>query len=186
VRFPGGVAAWSNVSGVSVKLLAKHYDTRRSIFPYFEKLPGLGRAEFEALAAFEEVVSGQPRDRQNIILGEWHSLVKLIELGSRAGSLNAETAAGAFRRALSSPDYSIQAMAVLRAMTGESSDVDEAMPSHLLRLGTERRMSFERVKQLQRVPRLTSVAGSSQQTVAALPADDRHRHRRIVICDSQS
>jgi VWFA-related protein len=153
----------------SARLLASRYGAWRPLFPYFEKLPCLGSAEFEALAAFEKSVSARPRDLRNTVLGEWHSLVKLIELGTRAGSLSAADGARAFRRvcsALSAPDYSAQSLAALREMTGGAEDADEAVPAKLLRLSGERRASFDRLKQMQRVPPLAGA--SDDKTLAAL------------------
>lgn len=156
----------------SARLLAEHYGAWRPLFPYFEKLPGLGRAEFEALAAFEKSVAGRPRALQNTVLGEWHSLVKLIELGTQAGSLNAAAGARAFRRvceALSAPDYSAQALAALREIAGGDADPDEAVPAGLLRLRGERRASFDRIEEMQQTPRLTTLSGASgDRTLAAL------------------
>ena len=63
--------------------------------------------------------------------------MKLIELGVRAGSLDADGSARAFRRACearSSPDYSQQALATLGALAGGTAGPEEAVPSHLLRL----------------------------------------------------
>ena len=156
----------------SARLLAEHYGSWRSLFPYFQKLPGLGRAEFEALAAFEKSVAGRPRELQNTVLGEWHSLVKLIELGTEAGALNAAAGARAFRRvceALSAPDYSAQSLAALREIAGGAPDPDEAVPAGLLRLRGVRRASFDRLREMQRTPRLAALSGASDdRTLAAL------------------
>jgi hypothetical protein len=91
----------------SARLLAQHYTEWRPLFPYFEKLPGLGRAEFEALAAFADAVHGYPPAKRNIVLGEWHSLVELIALGTTAGSLDAGGAASPACDGLG-PDHSAE------------------------------------------------------------------------------
>ena len=153
----------------SARLLAEHYPAWRSLFPYFEKLPGLGRTEFEAVAAFEKSVSARPREIQNTVLGEWHSLVKLIQLGTAAGSLSADAAARDFRRAceaLSAPDYSAQSLAVLRDIAGGADNLEEAVPASLLRLQGERRASFDRLKEIERTPPLAPASG--ERTLAAL------------------
>ena len=72
----------------SARLLALYYPQWRALFPYFEKLPGLGSPEFQAMAAFTQSVSGYQRAQQSVVLGEWYSLVELIERGVRAGSLD--------------------------------------------------------------------------------------------------
>jgi len=153
----------------SARLLAGHYPAWRSLFPYFEKLPALGPTEFEALAAFEKSVSARPRDLQNTVLGEWHSLVKLIQLGTAAGSLSADAAARDFRRvceALSAPDYSAQSLAALRDIAGGADNLEEAVPASLLRLRGERRASFDRLKQIELTPPLAPA--SNERTLAAL------------------
>jgi len=53
----------------SVKLLARHASEWRHLFPYFERLPGLIRAEFEALESFVSHVRAQQPSRRNLLLG---------------------------------------------------------------------------------------------------------------------
>jgi Ca-activated chloride channel family protein len=148
----------------SARLLAEHYAAWRPLFPYFEKLPGLGRAEFEALATFDKSVSGRPPDVRNAMLGEWHSLVKLIELGTAAGSLDAAGGARGFRRvceALTAPDHSAQSLAALREIAGGADDLDEAVPAALLRLRGQRRASFDRLREMLQTPPLKAVSGGA-------------------------
>ncbi len=169
----------------SASLLSAHYADWKNLFPYFESLPGLGGAEFQALTGFSEAVARTKPAVRNTVLGEWHSLVNLIVLGTKSGALDATQAAGAFRRVcegLSLPDHSSKALAILiETVVGASEkgnaaggppalDLDEAVPSILLRLTGARREAFERVKELQQVPRLDSLAGSTDptRTVAAL------------------
>jgi Ca-activated chloride channel family protein len=157
----------------SAKLLAQHYTEWSSLFPYFEKLPGLGRAEFDALAAFSDAVDGYPPVKKNLVLGEWHSLVEIIARGTTAGSLDTRRSARAFRSicdGLRAPDHSAKALEALREIASGGGDVDEAVPGSLLRLSGERRAAFDRIKDLQRVPRISALSGSSDaaKTVAAL------------------
>jgi VWFA-related protein len=159
----------------SVQLLAQHYGQWRSLFSYFEKLPGLGAEEFQALAGFEEYTANVPADRQELMLGEWHSVVELIVLGTQAGSLSATQAATAFRQvcaSMRSEDPSAQALAVVREIAGDG-DFDDAIAGRLLRLSGSRRESFEHVKALQKVPRVAALGtlGNSPdagKTLAAL------------------
>jgi VWFA-related protein len=195
VHFPGGKAAWiapgtdadiltavpaiqalvpianleqarkTPLDEESARLLALHYAAWRPLFPYFENLPGLGRAEFEALAAFEKSASARPPDDRNAVLAEWHSLVKLLELGTKAGSIDAAGGARGFRRvceALSAPDHSAQSLAALREIAGGADDLDQAVPATLLRLRGERRASFDRIKILQKTPSLTAASGAAR------------------------
>lgn len=156
----------------AVQLLAQHYKQWRSLFPYFGKLPGLGAEEFQALAGFEEYAANARADRQELMLGEWHSVVELIVLGRQAGTLNAMQGAAAFRHAcasMRSEDPSPQALAVVREIAGDG-DLDDAIASRLLRLSGERREAFEEVKALQRVPRIAAPGNppNAASTLAAL------------------
>ena len=161
------------LDAASAGLLARHYADWRSLFPYFEKLPGLGGAEFQALAAFTEFSSGQSLEARNIVAGEWQSLVKLIVLGAQAGSLDAGAAAHAFARVcsvLAGPDPSPKALAALREFAGGQGSVDEAVASRLLRLSGPRRADFDRVRKLQAAPTIDAAmaAPTPANTLAAL------------------
>jgi len=169
----------------SAALLASHYGEWQSLFPYFESLPGLGREEFQALAAFSETVARSKTAARNTLMAEWHSLVDLIVLGTKSGTLDAAQSAAAFRHVsegLAGDDHSAKALGllldtvVLAASKGDAGstpsqlDLDEAVPSSLLRLNGARREAFDRVKALQQVPRLDSLTASpnSGRTAAAL------------------
>src|SRR5262249_8445240 len=54
----------------SAALLAQHYSEWRVLFPYFEQIPGLGREEFQALAAFAESAAKTAPSERNAVLGE--------------------------------------------------------------------------------------------------------------------
>ncbi len=157
----------------SVSILARHSDDWRHLFPYLEKLPGLGAPEFQALASFTETAGKLSSESQAIRLGDWHSLVELIVLASQAGSLNPRQAASAFRQVcetVHSDNPSGESIAVLRAMAGGADDLDEAVPTRLLRLSGSRLAAFERVKELQHVPSLSSLDNppEARKALAAL------------------
>ncbi|MDR3701103.1 MAG: VWA domain-containing protein [Candidatus Sulfopaludibacter sp.] len=157
----------------SARLLVRHFTEWHPLFPYFEVLPGLGRAEFEALETFSKTVAGYRRPVQNLVAGEWHSLMALIVLGRKAGSLDDATAVRAFRHTcegLLVRDYSAKALDVLREISGRSSDLDDAVADGLLRLGGPERSAFERVRELQGAPRLDDLGGSPspEATLGAL------------------
>ncbi len=158
---------------VSASLLALHFNEWHALFPYFEEIPGLGRGEFESLNGFSSAVAGYSRPKQNMVMGEWHSLVALIVLGRKAGSLDGATAAGAFRHAcegLLQDDYSARAVAVLREIAGVAPSLDDAVADGLLRLDASKRAAFERVRELQAAPRLEALGRSPDPagTLAAL------------------
>ena len=161
------------LSPAAAQILGQHYNQWRSLFPYFEKLPGLEAAEFRALADFADDAAKAPSTRRNLVMGEWHSLVKLIVLGTQAGSLNGSQAAEAFRQAcdaMRSPNPSAKAIETVRAIAGGAADLDEALAARLLRLSGARRDAFESVKKLQNVPRLSTLTEppDAAKTLAAL------------------
>jgi Ca-activated chloride channel family protein len=162
----------------SAKLLAQHFSEWRPLFPYFEKLPGLGSAEFQALAAFSGKLAARPAPERsagrnaerNEVMGEWHSLVELIVLGTESGALDRSRGARVFRHVctdLAAADHSAKALALLREMAGRGEDLDDAVPRNLLRLSGERRADFDRVRELQMVPRLGTPL-DSEKTLPAL------------------
>lgn len=151
----------------SAALLARYYTVWRPIFPYVEKLPGLGHSEFQAFAAYTDAIAGYPPPKQNVALGEWYSLTELLALGVKAGSLDPQESARAFKQicaAAMAPDHSTKAVQALREMAGGAQDLDEAVPNRLLRLTGERRAAFDRIRTLQGVPRLDALAGSRDDT----------------------
>jgi VWFA-related protein len=157
----------------SAALLAQHYDEWQYLFPYFEKLPGLGAAEFQALAGFADDAAKAPAERQAVLMGDWHSLVELVVLAGEAGSLDQAGAANAFGHvadALRSANPSAKSIEALREMSGGATDLDEAIPARLLRLSGARRDAYERVKALQNVPSIHSLGDSPDavKTLAAL------------------
>ena len=156
----------------SADVLARRYAEWRALFPYFEKLPGLGKGEFQALAAFTDAVAKAPVPSRNAMLGEWHSLVELTVLASQAGSLDPAAAAKWFRLAcerLAGGDPSA-ALKTLREMAGGAADMDDALAYNLLKLSAQRRASFDRVRQLQQTPPLASLTAAPDpaKTLAAL------------------
>lgn len=157
----------------SATLLARHINEWRPLFSYFEELPGLGHAEFEALEVFSKTVGGYRKPEQNLVMGEWHSLMALIVLGRRAGSLDDATGVRAFRQTcvgLLADDYSGEAIDVLREMADRSTDLDNAVADNLLRLNGPQRTAFERVREMQGAPRLQELGGSPspEKTLGAL------------------
>jgi Ca-activated chloride channel family protein len=157
----------------SAGILVRHFNEWRPLFPYFEVLSGLGRPEFEALERFSKTVAGHRKPVQNLVMGEWHSLVALIVLGRKAGSVDGVTGVRAFRETcegLLADDYSAKAMAVLREIASGRDSLDDAVAEKLLRLGSEQRAAFERVRESQGAPRLDALGASPgpERTLAAL------------------
>jgi Ca-activated chloride channel family protein len=137
----------------SARLIEEHFDAWRPLVSYFAALPALGAAEFESLAAFEQALQGYEARKRSAALGYWYSLVELITLAGRAGSLDARASAGAFRRACEAgrrPDLSAAAVEVLKSIGAGSVEGVE----NLLRLSGGKRAAFERILSLQQVPPL--------------------------------
>ncbi len=151
----------SSMDDASVTLLAEHYTEWKSIFPYFEQLPSLGHDEFASLQTFSAAVSKQLPGRQNQVLGEWYSIVELIARGYKAGSLDGAASARAFRRAcdgLTGDDHATKALAGMRDIAA-GPNLTEGV-ANLLRLTPEGRTNFQRVLELQGVPRVDPSAPS--------------------------
>ncbi len=186
------------LSAASAQLLARHHADWKHLYGYFEKLPALDDEAFAALERFSQEALRAKSAERNVLLGQWHSVVELIVLGSQSGALTAGQAAEAFRQTcvkLRAPDPSAAALAVLRTVAGEPGSLDDSVPSRLLRLRGARRRAFEEVKRLQEVPPMEAPGNSAEKTTEALSgavyaatlspayllvAEDRqllHRHR---------
>jgi len=193
IRFPGGPRAWTAspapddvlpglkslealvpvtrieerrkvpLDEESTALLVSHYAEWKFLFPYFEELPGLGKADFQALAEFTGAAAKSRPPARNQMLGMWHSLVELIVLATRAGSLDPAAGEQSFRQASEAflaADYSARALDVLRKMAGGGPDIEGAVAG-LLRLSGASRVAFDRVRALQPAPRIASLHGTT-------------------------
>ncbi len=157
-------------SAGAVRVLVQHQAEWRNLFPYFEKLRALDGPEFAALAAFEDNAEKAAPEGRNVLVGEWHSLVELAVLGRQAGSISDSQAAQFFREACEfagAPNPSARAIEIVRAMTGGATDLDEAVPEHLLRLTGARLDAFAAIKRLQNVPSFAASLDNAA-TLAAL------------------
>jgi Ca-activated chloride channel family protein len=137
----------------SARLIEEHFQAWRPLLPYFSVLPALGAAEFESLAAFEQAIRDYEPRKRSAALGYWYSLVELIALARRAGSLPGRASANAFRRACVAglrTDHSAAAFEVLASIGAGTLEGVES----LLRLSGPRRAAFERILSLQQVPPL--------------------------------
>ncbi|HWC96754.1 MAG TPA: VWA domain-containing protein [Candidatus Sulfopaludibacter sp.] len=147
----------SPLDAAAAELLVQHYGEWSSLLPYLSRLPAVGAAELQVLPNFAERVSALKPAARNSVMAEWHSLVELIVLGSNSGALTPEQATRTFRlvcQELAGNDHGTKAVAILRALAGNAADLDSAVPSQLLRLSGARLAAYERVKELQGVPRL--------------------------------
>ena len=153
----------------SARLLVEHYAEWRPLFPYFADLPSLGSQDFQAQSAFGDAVSQDPPEKQNAVMGEWYSLLELIDRGVKAGVLDEPAAARAFRRVsvdLLAKNHAAKALDALRELAG-GADLSESVPAHLLRLNGARRAAFDRVLKLQNVPHIETSATSKEADILA-------------------
>ena len=152
----------------SVRLLVRHFQEWRALFPYFETLPALTSAEFAALEVFSEAAEKLPVAERNPVLGQWDSLLELIARGAAAGSLDPAQSARAFRDAcliVAQRDSPAKTVALLRTIAGDD-DLDRAIPARLLRLTGSRRAGYDRILQLQKVPPISAARTSRDVAVA--------------------
>lgn len=143
----------------SATLLARGFAECRRVYPYFAELSGLRDEDFKAFFAFVERVRGLDPAGRNLALGQWHAIVELIRLGRHSGFLDPARGAALFRLACSDT-----APAVLRQMLS-AGDADEQVRA-LLSLAPEHRAAFERVLELQHVPRLSAARSESDLLLA--------------------
>ena len=152
----------------SAKLLAKHFKDWRSLFPYFQLLTKLGPGDFQALAQFSDAIARYPYASRNLVMGHWFSMMALVAMGRQAGSLDDQAAARAFRQLCdlsADHDYFSHVRKVLRELVGSREDLDEAV-AQFLRLSGPRRQAFDRVRELQKAPRLQSLAKRPEPEVS--------------------
>jgi VWFA-related protein len=151
----------------SSQILSRHMDEWQCLLAYFRRLPSLGGPKFRALEAFAAVLPNYSVEKRNQVLGMWHALIELTALGVKAGSLDAQASAQAFRQACGihhDEKFAANALAALRAMTGPEGSLDEAVPARLLGLDGERRAAFDAVRALQNVPALDARANASDES----------------------
>jgi Ca-activated chloride channel homolog len=145
------------IDAESARLLTRNFAEWRTLWPYFETLPGLGSAEFQALERFNAEAASRARSLRESTMAQWHSAAALIVLGRKAGSLDDAAAARAFGALCRTGD----GLQVVREAAGGASDLDEAVAGGLLRLTGERRAAFDAIRELQSAPRL-SAAGDDR------------------------
>jgi len=142
------------VDAESARLLVRNFAEWRMLWPYFEKLPALGAAEFQALERFNAETASRARGPREATMAQWHSVAALLVLGRQAGSLDDAAAARAFGALCRTGD----GLQVVREIAGGSGDLDEAVASGLLRLTGARRAAFDAIRELQGAPRLSGEA----------------------------
>ena len=157
------------LDAASARLLAANFDPWQSLFPYFERLPALQAADFQAIETFAGATTGLEFTARNQLIGCWHSLVELIALGVRAGSIDLPASSRLFRQAcaISTSDaFPRAALETLRAIVSQAANLDQGIAEKLLRLDPDKRAAFERVKSEARVPSLDT--GVNPQDGAAV------------------
>lgn len=139
----------------SATLLIAHYSDWKGLFPYFEKLPSLGKDEFTSLQTFGANIAKLPQARQNQVVGEWYSAVDLISRGYQAKTVDGAASAKAFRKlcdGFTIEGHAANTLAVLREVA-HGPNLTEAV-ANMLKLDDAHRDRFQRVLELQGVPRV--------------------------------
>jgi hypothetical protein len=113
------------------------------------------------------------------MMGHWLSVMAMVAMGREAGSLDDQAAVHAFRQLCdlsADDDYFNHSRKVLRELLRSREDLDEAV-IEFLRLYGPRCLAFDRVRELQRAPRLQSLNKQSEPEVSleALPASSIER-----------
>ncbi len=131
----------------SALLLAQHFATTGSTYPYFASLTELEEKDFELFFGLVEQAETLPRIQLNLMLGQVHSLVELLCLLQDADSLPAKTAAelfgamcGRFAKAATPDAYATAALdtvrdVLARAGPKDAAGADQALERMLLGAG---------------------------------------------------
>jgi VWFA-related protein len=138
----------------SARLLASHFAEWRDLFPHFLELPALNETGFEALATFAAASASLGPTAQSHVSAQWHSLIALVVLARRAGTIDDAAAAQAFAevsRTLAQPRPESLALQWLHGFAGP--DLDEGV-ARLLALSGVARDAFEHIRDAQDAPRL--------------------------------
>lgn len=151
----------------AVVLLRRHFDAWQPLFPYFARLKAVDQAELGALEKFGEQMTALTPPQANNAQGIWYSLVELSAMGADSGSLSQSAAALAFQNScevVRQRDWIDAALEIVKHLAGDSPDLDEGIRSCLLRLNGTKLEAFERVIQLQNVPRVQQAAKTRDVT----------------------
>ncbi len=143
------------LDGDAALILAQEFTRFESVWPYFSTLTGLGRDEYAAFFAMSEKLRRRDGVELNRILGQVHSLIKLICMAKQAGRLDEGQSAELFallcRRfsgAASARDFTEASLDLVRELLARagagnpSRDPDECLETILL--GGARPDSLER------------------------------------------
>ena len=131
----------------SALLLAQHYATVGSAYPYFASLTELQEKDFEGFFALLEQWETLPRVQLNLMLGQLHSLIELLCLLQESDSLPGKTAAelfgalcGRFTKAATPEAYATAALDTIRDLLAsagpkDAASADDALEQMLLGAG---------------------------------------------------
>jgi VWFA-related protein len=147
----------------SARLLARHYSEWRSLFPMFERIPGLSGDDLAALEKFADATRRLAPAQQNVAMAEWHSLMELMMRGMENGRVSGAKAFRDICSGLARVDS--RATDLLREMAGPG-DLDQVVPDRLLQLSGPSRVAFDKVMVLQKVPKLSTAKAGAEMAAA--------------------
>jgi len=135
----GSKSAWVPLDEESASLLANHYAAWKFLFPYFEGLPGLGKTEFQALAAFAGAAakSGRPSGTRSGNMALDGGANRARHSGRIAGPCRGRPLVPAGLGGASRDGLRCPRPDVLRKMAGGGPDVEKAVTG-MLRLSGDR------------------------------------------------
>lgn len=119
----------------SALLLAQHYSVAGSTYPYFASLTALGAPQFTRYFALVDQMESLPRPQLNLLLGDLHSLVKLLALLQESVALPPQTAAQLFgsmcerlSKAAGPADYAAASLDSIRDLLARAAPQEAANP----------------------------------------------------------
>ena len=127
----------------SALLLAQTYTQAHALYPYFAVLTGLEQPHFQQLFALAEKLRAVPEVEQNVVLGELHSLIRLLCLAQEAGRVTEQQSAALFAllcerflKSGSPAEYATASLDVTRELIhtsgGQSASPDDVLREMLL------------------------------------------------------
>jgi|GEM_PF-2020286 len=137
----------------SALALAQNFDEYENVYPYFAVLTGLTQKEFEGFFRFGEKLRGMNPLELNSILGQFHSLLDMLRLGSESGALDEKRSTAlffalcdSFTRAQSDADYVTASLDIVRQIAAAAPGSGKTTADQSLRallLGPARPVSVD-------------------------------------------
>lgn len=165
----------------SARMLAERIVESEGAYSYFATLTGLSRRDFELFFKLRDKLRRLSTLELNAAAGQLHALIELLCLAQQSGAMEEKRSATLFRvlcerfsAAASPADWTRASLELVRQMTSGAADPDEAIREMLLGRQSPvsfelngagqqidavkiRRARYQRVLELQKVPRLSTL-----------------------------